>query len=95
MLENFSMLEIFVSYLKMIKATVLSKLSKLSERSKCSECQLKLVATEIGIEHGDYLQQIFRGGTPSIALRDFIFQTFRIIDFISQTIKTITKNVCV
>ena len=53
------------------------------------------MATEIGIEHGDYLQQIFRGGTPSIALRDFIFQTFRIIDFISQTIKTITKNVCV
>ena len=72
MLENFSMLEIFVSYLKMIKATVLSKLSKLSERSTCSECQLKLVATEIGIEHDDYLQQLFRVGTPSIALCDFI-----------------------
>ena len=79
----------------MIKATVLSKLSKLSERSKCSKCQLKVVATEIGIEHDDYLQQLFRGGTPSIALRDFIFQTFSIIDFISPTIKTINKNVYV
>ena len=64
----------------MIKATVLSKLSKLSERSKCSECQLKLVAKEIGIKHEDYLQQLFRGGTPSMALRDFIFQTFSILN---------------
>ena len=79
----------------MIKATVLSKLSKLGERSKCSECQLKLVAKEIGIEHDDYLQQLFRGGTPSIALRDFIFQTFSIIDFISPTVKTINKNIYV
>ena len=52
-----------------MKATVLSELSKLSERSKCSECQLKLVATESGIAHDDYLQQLFRGSTPSIALR--------------------------
>ena len=78
-----------------IKATVLSKLSKLSERYKCSECQLKLVSTEIGIERDYYLQQLFRGGTTSTALRDFIFQTFRIIDFISPTIETITKNVYV
>ena len=92
MLENFSMLEVFVSYLKMIKTTALSKLSKLSERSKCSECQTKLLATEIGIEHDDYSQQLFRVGAPSIALHDFIFQTFSIIDFISPTIKTITKN---
>ena len=45
------------------------ELSKLIERYKCSECQLKLVATESGIVHDDYLQQLFRGGTPSIALR--------------------------
>ena len=79
----------------MIKATVLNKLSKLSERSKYSEHQLKLVATEIGIEHDDFLQQLFRGATTSIALRDFIFQTFSIIDFVSTTIKTIIKNVYV
>ena len=79
----------------MIKATVLNKLSKLSERSKYSEYQLKLVATEIGIEHDDFLQQLFRGATTSIALRDFIFQTFSIIDFVSTTIKTIIKNVYV
>ena len=53
------------------------------------------MTTEIGIEHDDYLQQLFRGGTPSIALRDFIFQTFSIIDFISPTIKTVSKNVYV
>ena len=35
------------------------------------------------------------GGTPIFAFRDFIFQTFNIIDFISPTIKTITKNVYV
>ena len=33
------------------------------------------MATEVGIDHDDYLQQPFRRGTPSIALRDFIFQT--------------------
>ena len=48
--------------------------------------------TESGIEHDDYLQQLLPGGTPSIALRDFIFKTFSIIDFISPTIKTITKD---
>ena len=43
------------------------------------------MVTESGIEHDDNLQQLFRGGTESIALRDFIFQTFSIIDFISPT----------
>ena len=51
------------------------------------------MATGSGIEHDDYLQQLSRGGTPSIALHDFILQHFIIIDFISQTIKTTTKNV--
>ena len=50
---------------------------------------------EIGIEHDEYLQQLFRGGTQSISLRDFIFQTFAIIDFISPTIKTVSKTVYV
>ena len=58
--------------------TVLSELSKLSECCKCSKCQHKLVATESGIE--------VLGGltTPSIASRDFIFQIFSIIDFITN-----------
>ena len=50
------------------------------------------MATGSGIEHDDYLQQLSRAGTPSIALHDFIFQNFIIIDFISPTIKTTTKN---
>ena len=50
------------------------------------------MATESGIEHDDYPQQVSREGTPSIALRDFIFQTFSIIDLISLKIKTVTKN---
>ena len=53
------------------------------------------MATESGIELDNYLQQLFRGGTPSIALRDFIFQTFSIIDFISPTVtgvRTETKR---
>ena len=54
-------------------------LSVLSKHCKRSKC--------------DYLQQLSHGGTPSIALRDFILQSFSIIDFISP--KTITKNVCV
>ena len=44
------------------------------------------MATESRIELDDYLQQLFCGGTPSITLRDFIFETFSIIDFISPTI---------
>ena len=47
------------------------------------------------IDHNHTLQQLFHGGTPIIALRDFISQTFRIADFISPTIKTVTKNVYV
>ena len=50
------------------------------------------LATEIQIEHDDTLQQLFHGGTPVIALCDFISQTFRTVDFISPTIKAITKN---
>ena len=73
--------------------TVLSELFKLSERSKCSESQLKFVASEI--EHDHTLQQLSHSGTPIIALRDFISQTFRIVDFISPTIKTVIKNVYV
>ena len=42
---------------------------------------------ESGIEHDDYLQQLFRGGTSSIILRNFIFQTFSIINFILPAIK--------
>ena len=78
------MLENFVSYLRN-KGAVLIELSKLSEHSKCSKCQLKLVATESGIEHNDYhAVHLSRGGTPNIALRNFISQTFRIIDFYQQ-----------
>ena len=53
------------------------------------------MATESGIEQDDYLQQLSLGGlTPaSIALPNFIFQTCSISDFISRTIKTVTKNV--
>ena len=79
------MVENFVSYLRN-KGAVLSKISKLREHSKWSECQLKLVATESGIEHDHCLQQLS-------SLRDLIFQTFRIIDFISPTVKTIPKIV--
>ena len=83
-LTKFSMLENFVSYLRN-KGAVLIELSKLSEHSKCSKCQLKLVATESGIEHNDYhAVHLSRGGTPNIALRNFISQTFRIIDFHQQ-----------
>ena len=49
------------------------------------------MATESEIEHDGYLQQLSRGSTSSTALRDLIFQTVRIIDFISPTIKTIPK----
>ena len=50
------------------------------------------MVTESGIELDGYLQQLFRGGTPSIALRDFIFQTFSIIDFISPTVTGISTE---
>ena len=53
---------------------------------------LKLMAIESGIEYDDYLQQLSLWSTPSMVLRDFIFQTFSIIDFISSTINAITKN---
>ena len=55
------------------------------------------MATESGIQHDDYLQQLSCRGltTSSISLREFIFQTFSVIDFILPTIKSINKNVYV
>ena len=35
-----------------------------------------VLSAPIEIEHDDYLQQLIRWGTPSIAMRGFIFQTF-------------------
>ena len=67
-LLNLECLKTMSSIQEIRNATVLSELFKLRERSKCSECQLKLVARESGIEHDDYLQPLFCGGTPSIAL---------------------------
>ena len=45
------------------------------------------------IIYGNNLVEVYT--TPSVALSDFIFKAFSIIDFISSTIKTITKNVYV
>ena len=67
------------SYLRN-KGDRLSELSKLSERFKCSECQLKLGATENGIEHDGFQHQLSCGGTPSITFCDFTFQTFSIMN---------------
>ena len=53
------------------------------------------MASKSGIDHDDYLQQLSHRGTPRITLHVFIFQNFSIIDFISPTINTITKNVYV
>ena len=50
------------------------------------------MVTESGIELDGYLQQLFRGGTPSIALRDFIFQTFSILDFISPIVTGVSTE---
>ena len=44
------------------------------------------MVTESEIELDDYRQRLFRGDTPNIAWRDFIFQTFSITGFISPTI---------
>ena len=65
-----------------MKVALQSELYKLSRRPMFSKCQLKLVATENGVEYENYLQELStesRGGTPSVALDDFIFQTFSII----------------
>ena len=60
------------SYLRK-KGGVLSEFSKVRGHFKetCSECQHKLVATESGREHDDYLQKLSPGKKPNIALRDF------------------------
>ena len=53
------------------------------------------MASKSGRDHDDYLQQLSHRVTPRITLHVFIFQNFSIIDFISPTINTITKNVYV
>ena len=59
---------------------------KLSESDQCFACQLILATTESEIiEHEDYLHQLSRG---SLA-------TFSILDFISRSLRTSTKNVYV
>ena len=68
----------------------------LSSRSDCNQCKEKLIFSnkDNGHDHDKYLRLLSCGGltVPSLALTDFIFQTFSILHYISPTIHEVTKN---
>ena len=67
-----------------------------SSRSDCNQCKEKLIINnkDNGHDHYKYLRLLSPGGVtvPSLALTDFIFQTFSISHYISHTIHGLTKN---
>ena len=67
-----------------------------SSRSDCNQCKEKLIINnkDNGHDHYKYLKLLSPGGVivPSLALTDFIFQTFSISHYISHTIHGLTKN---
>ena len=70
---------------------------KLSKRKICTACKAKMIADETSIKYDKYLRTLSRGGLicPSPPLRDFVFQSFGTLDYISQIIHNITQNVSV
>ena len=69
----------------------------LTKRSKCSQCKENLVARENDIIHDPYLKLLSRGGliTLSPSLRDFVFQSFNILDITSAMLHKETGNKCI
>ena len=65
-------------------------------RSDYNQCKEKLIINnkDNGHDHYKYLRLLSPGGVtvPSLALTDFIFQTFSISHYISHTIHGLTKN---
>ena len=54
-----------------------------------------MIANETCIKYDEYLGTLSHGGLicPSPPLKDFVFQSFGTLDYISQIIQNITKNV--
>ena len=83
---------------KQVAVTVAGYIAKsLTKRSKCSQCKENLVARGNDIIHDQYLKLLSRGGliTPSPSLRDFVFQSFNILDITSAMLHKETGNKCI
>ena len=80
--------EVAVSIAGYVAKTLLS-------RSDCNQCKEKLIFNkDNGHDHDKHPRLLSRGGltVPSLALTDFIFQTFSILHYISPKIQEVTKN---
>ena len=68
----------------------------LSLRSDCNQCKEKLIFNNKDNSHfhDKYLRLVSRGGlaVPSLAITDFILQTFSILHYISPTVHDVTKT---
>ena len=82
---------------KEVAVSVVGYVAKtLSSRSDSNQCRGKLIFNNKGNghDHDKYLRLLSRRGltVASLALADFIFQTFSILHYISPTIYEMTKN---
>ena len=83
---------------KQVAVTVAGYIANsLTKRSKCSQCKENLVERENDIIHDQYLKLLSRDGliTPSPSLRDFVFQSFNILDITSAMLHKETGNKCI
>ena len=69
--------------------------NSLSKKNICAACEAKMITDETSIKYDEYLRTLSRGGLicPSPPLRNFVFQSFGILDYMSQIIHNITQNV--
>ena len=62
----------------------------LTKRFKCNDCQIKLILQNADFnKEDDYLDKLSRGGLikPSDHLREFVSQSFLILDHVSEIVK--------
>ena len=68
----------------------------LSSQPDYNQCKEKLIFNNKynGHDHDKYLRLLYSGGltVPSLALTDFLFQTFSILHYISPTIHEAAKK---
>ena len=81
---------------KQVAVSIAGYIAKtLAKRTACTKCKEKLISDEKDINHDEYLKLLSRGGltTPNPSLRDFVFQSFSVLDFTSGKIQEVTENI--
>ena len=67
---------------------------KIKKLLKCHVCNNKIISNDNNVKNDEYLKTLSRGGliVPSAAFKDFVCQTFSILELISPIIEQVTER---